>query len=68
MDDILIPFKSRSAIDKLKKELASKFEIKDMGEAKKVLNMEIERHRKSGKVLNAYTIVLSFQVKNYHVF
>jgi len=42
--------KSRFAIDKLKKDLSSEFEMKDLGEAKKVLDMEIERDRKSGKV------------------
>ena len=52
----------------IKKDLSSEFEIKDLGEVKKVLSMGIERDRKSGKVLNAYTIVLSFQVKNYYVF
>jgi len=43
VDDMLIAFKSRCAIDKLKKDLSSKFEIKDLSEAKKVLGMEIER-------------------------
>jgi len=50
MDDILIAFKSTSTIDKLKKDLSSEFEMKDLDEAKKVLNMEIERDKKSGKV------------------
>ena len=43
---MLIAFKSRSTIDKLKKDLSSEFEIKDLREAKKVQNMEIKRHRK----------------------
>ena len=43
VDDMLIASKSRSAIDKLKKDLSSEFEMKDLGEAKKVLGMEIER-------------------------
>jgi len=47
---MLITSKSRSAIDKLKKELSSEFEMKDLGEAKKVLGMKIERDRRSGKV------------------
>jgi len=34
----------------LKKDLSSEFEIKDLGEAKKVLGMDIERVWKSGKV------------------
>jgi len=45
-----IDFKSRSAIDKLKKDLSSKFEMKDLSEAKKVLGMEIKRDQKSGNV------------------
>ena len=39
---MLIASKSRSVIDKLKKDLSSKFEMKDLGEAKKVLGMKIE--------------------------
>jgi len=46
VDDILITSKRRSAIDKLKEDLSSEFEMKDLGEAKKVLGMEIERERK----------------------
>ena len=42
VNDMVITFKSRSAIDKLKKDLSSEFEMKDLGEAKKVLCMEIE--------------------------
>ena len=47
---MLITSKSRSVIDKLRKELSSEFEMKDLGEVKKVLGMEIERDRKGGKV------------------
>ena len=47
---MLIAYRSRSAIDKLKKDLSFEFEMKDLGEAKKVLSIEIERDRKSGKV------------------
>ena len=43
---MLIISKSGSAIDKLKKQLSSKFERKDLGEEKKVLGMEIERDEK----------------------
>ena len=49
VDDILIASKSRPAIDKLKKDLSSEFEMKDLGEAKKVPGIDIERDRKSGK-------------------
>jgi len=47
---MLISSKSRSAIDKLKKDLSSEFEMKHLGEAKKVLGMKIERDRRGGKV------------------
>jgi len=50
VDDMLSTSKSRSVIDKLKKDLSSEFEMKDLGEEKKVLGMEIERDRKSVKV------------------
>jgi len=40
---MLIASKSRSATDKLNKNLSSEFEMKDHCEAKKVLGMEIER-------------------------
>jgi len=36
---MLIAPKSISAIDKLKKDLSSEFEMKDLGEVKKVLGM-----------------------------
>jgi len=35
--------KSRFAIDRLKKDLSSEFEMKNLCEAKKVLGLEIER-------------------------
>ena len=50
MDDILIAFKNISAIDKQNKDLSSEFEMKDQGEAKKVLGMEIEQDQKGDKI------------------
>jgi len=47
---MLIGSNSQSAIDKLKKDLSSKFVIKDLGKAKKVLGMKIERDRRSSKI------------------
>jgi len=49
VDDMLVAFRSRSVIDKLKKGLSSKFEMKILGKAKKVLDMKIKRDWKSGK-------------------
>jgi len=43
VDDMFIASKSRFMIDKLKKDLSFKFEMKDLGEVKKVPDMEIER-------------------------
>jgi len=37
VDDMLIASKSRSVIDKLKKQVSSEFEMKNLGEVKKVL-------------------------------
>jgi len=48
--DDMLAFKSRFTIDKLKKDLFFKFEIKDLSEMKKMLSMEIERHRKGDNV------------------
>jgi len=50
VDDMLIASKNICAIDKLKKDLSSEFEMKDLGETKKVLVMEVERDWKRGKV------------------
>jgi len=47
---MLITSKYKFAINKLKKNLSSEFEIKDLGEAKKMFGMEIERDQKGGKV------------------
>ena len=47
---MLIASKRKSTIDKLK-DLSSKFEMKNLGEAKKVLGIEIERDRKCNKVI-----------------
>ena len=46
----MIASRSRSAIDSLKKVLSSEFEMKDLGEARKVLGMEITRDRRAGRI------------------
>jgi len=50
VDDMLIASQSRSTIDRLKRQSSSEFEMKDLGEIKKVLCIEIERDRDSGQV------------------
>ncbi|KAE8692180.1 putative ROP-interactive CRIB motif-containing protein 6 [Hibiscus syriacus] len=50
VDDMLIASKSQKEIDKLKAQLNQEFEMKDLGEAKKILGMEISRDRQRGKL------------------
>jgi len=47
---MLIASKNRSSIDKLKVQLSSEFEMKDLGEPKRILSMKIERDRVKGRV------------------
>jgi len=48
--DMLIAAKSQVDIDRLKAQLSKEFEMKDLGEAKKILGMEISRDRDRGKL------------------
>jgi transposase InsO family protein len=50
VDDILIVGKNVSRIAKLKKELSKSFAMKDLGSAKQILGMRIERDRNSNKL------------------
>jgi hypothetical protein len=50
VDDMLIACKSIVEIDRLKTQLKNEFEMKDLGEAKKILGMEITRERAKGIV------------------
>ena len=47
---MLIASRFRSVIDALKRDLSSEFEMKDLGEVRKVLGMEITRDRRVGRV------------------
>ncbi|CAL9218009.1 unnamed protein product [Arabidopsis halleri] len=48
VDDILIASRDKRSIEDLKALLGSEFEMKYLGEAKKILGMEIERDRSKG--------------------
>ncbi|KAG9458815.1 hypothetical protein H6P81_003323 [Aristolochia fimbriata] len=50
VDDMLIAAKSEVEIDRLKAQFNKEFEMKDLGEAKKILGMEISRNRERGKL------------------
>ena len=45
VDDMLIACKSNVEIDRLKTQLSQEFEMKDLGEARRILGMEINRDR-----------------------
>jgi len=67
VDYMLIASKSRSAIDKLKKDLSSEFEMKYLGKAKKMLGMEIERDRRSEKVILAQKEYLKKVLQRFNI-
>lgn len=48
VDDILIASKSKKQVEYLKQLLNTEFEMKDLGDAKKILGMEITRDRVKG--------------------
>lgn len=45
VDDMLIACKSKVEIDRMKAQLSQEFEMKDLGEARRILGMEINRDR-----------------------
>ena len=50
MDDILIAARNKTHVQKLKTQLKKNFDMKDLGEANKILGMEITRDRGSGRL------------------
>jgi len=50
VDDMLIVARDKSLVNKLKAQLSSEFDMKDLGFAKKILGMEINRDRQAGKL------------------
>lgn len=50
MDDMLVAAKSKHKIKELKSMLSEKFDMKDLGTAKKILGIEIHRDRRMGKL------------------
>ena len=49
VNDILIASKNRSSIDKLKVQLSSEFEMKNLRETRRILSMKIERDGVKGE-------------------
>ena len=48
VDDMLIASKNRADIEELKYKLKSKFDMKDLGPARRILGMEITRNQDTG--------------------
>ena len=47
VDDMLLPSKDREVIEELKLLLSTEFKMKDLGQAKKILGVEIRRNMKN---------------------
>lgn len=65
VDDMLIASKSKVEVAKLKTLLNSEFEMKDLGEAKKILGMEITRDRAASTVSLSQTQYLKKVLKRF---
>ena len=50
VDDMLIAARDKSLVNKLKAQLSSEFDMKDLGPAKKILGMEINRDLQDGRL------------------
>ncbi|KAH9750992.1 hypothetical protein KPL71_014101 [Citrus sinensis] len=50
VDDMVIASKNKGEIERLKKQLAFEFEMKNLGDAKTILGMEIHRDKRNGSV------------------
>ena len=48
LDDMLIASRSKVEIDKVKVQMSSEFEMKDLGGVRKIMGMEIVRDKKHG--------------------
>ena len=51
VDDMLVACKDLSEIARFKEEMSRQFEMKDLGQAKKILGMNIERDKKNEKLI-----------------
>ena len=65
VDDMLIASKDQGEIEKLKSHLSREFEMKDLGEAKKILGMEISRDRRLGRLYLTQKEYLSKVLKRF---
>jgi len=50
VDDMMIAAKNKTRVQNIKNQLKNEFDMKELGETKKILGMEISRDRVSGKL------------------
>ncbi|TXG70734.1 hypothetical protein EZV62_005669 [Acer yangbiense] len=67
VDDMLIASKSKVEIDRLKAQLSSEFDMKDLGEAKKILGMKIKRDRVKGTICLTQTQYLKTVLQRFGI-
>ena len=65
VDDMLIASSCLSMIKELQKNLCKTFEMKDLGDAKKILGMNIERNRTSSTIFLNQTSYIQSVLKNF---
>jgi len=59
MDDMLIDARNKTHVQKLKAQLKKKFNMMNLGEAKKILNIEITRDRGSDRLWLSQVTIFS---------
>ena len=67
VDDMLIASKSMSEVKKLKAELSSEFEMKDLGAARRILGMDIFRDRVCGVIRLSQTEYVKKIISNFRM-
>nr|GEV34498.1 hypothetical protein [Tanacetum cinerariifolium] len=67
VDDMLIAAPNKDQIRELKDQLSKEFDMKDLGAAKRILGMEIQRDRKIGKLTLSQTDYISKVLKKFNM-
>lgn len=67
VDDILIFSKSMECINDVKTDLKGHFDIKDLGEAKKVLGLQLERNLKNGSLTVDQSLYIKEILQRYNM-
>ena len=67
VDDMLVGAKNLAQINMIKRELQKQFEMKDLGEARRILGMDIHRDRGKGELWLMQTDYLSKLVQKFYM-